>query len=120
MGEMAEATLLSGTTVWTVDSTDAQDPNHAVRMIIQLGSSVEEEVMMQLIGKICAPKFFENLRTQQQLGYVVQMAVSPGCSFTNLIAVVQGEFHPDYARSRIAVFLDEHFAWIEATLEEEE
>jgi len=76
--------------------------------------------MTCLINKVLAPKFFEVLRTQQQLGYIVQMAAQPGCTFTYLLAQVQGEFAPDYIRSRLDAFFDEHFRMIEETLTEEE
>merc|ERR1719464_2426953 len=76
--------------------------------------------MLQLIGKVLSPKFFDILRTQQQLGYVVHLGVSPSTNFIYLIALAQTEFPPDYARSRINSFLDEHFVFIEESLTEDE
>lgn len=118
--EVAEATLPPGPTVWNMDSTDVDDPNHAVRLCYQLGNTIEEEVMVCLLGKVLAPKFFEILRTQQQLGYVVQMATQTSCSFSYIIGVVQTEFAPDYVRGRIDTFLNDQFKIVEETLTEEE
>merc|ERR1719272_2445265 len=117
---MAEAVLPPGATVWSLDSTDKEDPNHAVRMCYQVGNSIEEDVLMNLLGKVLSPKFFEVLRTQQQLGYVVQMVPQTSAAFTYLVAVIQGEFAPDYVRGRIDSFCDDHFKMVEETLTEEE
>ena len=39
---------------------------------------------------------FQILRTQQQLGYVVQMSLSRNQHFLNLNCLVQTEFPPDH------------------------
>jgi len=116
----AEARLPAGRTLWTLDSTDADDPNNAVVLRVQLPVGVETEVMLGLLSSVLAPKFFEVLRTQQQLGYVVQLGSSTSSKFAYLVAVVQSEFPPDYVCSRIDAFFEEHLAFVEAALTEEE
>lgn len=118
--ERAEAVLPAGSTVWTLDSTDAEDPNHAVFMRIQVPEGVENNMMMNLLNSVLSSKFFDVLRTQQQLGYIVQMAASGSSQFVYLIAVAQSEYPPDYVRSRIDAFLEDHFKYVEETLAEEE
>lgn len=116
----SEATLPPGRTLWSIDSTDVNDPNHAVRLAIQLKRSMEDDAMLNLLDKVLSPKFFDVLRTQQQLGYIVGMGPSVGVAFSYLLGQVQTEFPAEYTRSRIDAFLDEHFLWIEKELTEEE
>mmetsp|Transcript_42948 Transcript_42948/g.98611 ORF Transcript_42948/g.98611 Transcript_42948/m.98611 type:complete len:988 (+) Transcript_42948:103-3066(+) len=119
--DAAESMLPEGSTLWCWDSVDPDDPNHAVCLRIQIPWTVECDVWMSLIEKVLSAKFFEDLRTQQQLGYVVQMACSSTPNWMYLTCLVQGEFSPDYVRSRIDKFLDEHLnKYIMETLTEDE
>jgi len=118
--EQAEATLPLGRTVWTCDSTDKDDPNHAVMLKIQLAKSLGDEALLLVFNKVLSSKFFDVLRTQQQLGYIVGMGGQIGVSFNYLVAQVQTEFEPNYTRGRIDAFFDEHFDWIESGLSLEE
>ncbi|CAK9065940.1 unnamed protein product [Durusdinium trenchii] len=115
-----EAAVPSGRTLWNLESTDKDDPNHAVVAKWQLSRGVREACFLQIVNKILSPKFFDILRTQQQLGYVVGMGIGPSTHFNFLTAQVQTEFPPDYVRSRIDAFFEEHFKWLEEGLEEEE
>jgi len=116
----AEARLPGGRTLWELDGTDAEDPNHAVVLRVQLPQGAENEVMVALLSSVLAPKFFDVLRTQQQLGYVVQLGSNTSPKFAYLVAVVQTEFPPDYVRGRIDLFLQEHLTFVEGSLAEEE
>jgi len=118
--ERSEAALPPGPTLWSLPSADIDDPNHAVRLSIQLPESMEGDCLMYLLANVLSPKFFDILRTQQQLGYIVQLGASPSLKFTYLNAMVQTEFAPDYVRGRIDAFLDEHFIMVEEKLTEEE
>jgi len=118
--ERREAVFPEGSTVWRVDSTDPDDPNNAVRLGIQMPDSCADKVMANLLVRLLSAKFFESLRTQQQLGYIVQMVVQPQMNSLLLTCLVQTEFPPDYARSCIDLFLHEHFQWINAELGEDE
>merc|ERR1712113_355758 len=75
---------------------------------------------MSLLSKVLAPKFFEVVRTQQQLGYIVSLGSQSSAKFTYLFAVVQTEFPPDFTRSRIDAFLDDHWTFVEEKLDEDE
>jgi len=118
--ERKEALFPDGWTVWDLDSTDNEDPNHAVYMHIQMPRSLENDMLLRLLDKVLSSKFFDCLRTQQQLGYIVQLATNSNTAFSFLIAVVQTEFAPEYVRGRIDSFLEEHFDFVLDKLEEEE
>jgi len=116
----SEAVLPDGRTLWVLPATNADDPNHAVFLRIQLRASLEADMSLNLLNKVLSPKFFDIVRTQQQLGYIVQLATNASAGFCYLLAVVQSEFPPDYVRSRIDAFLDEHFTFVSEALTEEE
>jgi len=115
-----EAELPPGRTLWSLDSTDKDDPNHAVILKWQFTKSVEVSVRLLLLSKLLSSKFFDILRTQQQLGYIVGMGVSPGVNFSYVTAQVQSEFSPEFVRSRIDAFFTEHLDWLEDGVLEEE
>ncbi|CAE7727896.1 DEGP1, partial [Symbiodinium microadriaticum] len=48
------------------------------------------------------------------------MGTAPSQSFTYIVAQVQSEFDPAFVRSRVDAFFDEHFAWLEDGVKEEE
>lgn len=64
--------------------------------------------------------FFDQLRTQQQLGYIVAMQNGKSNKFCYFLAVVQTEFPPAYARGQISKFLDEQFDFLDSELQAEE
>eukprot|EP00931_Biecheleriopsis_adriatica_P121218 TRINITY_DN96305_c0_g1_i1.p1 TRINITY_DN96305_c0_g1~~TRINITY_DN96305_c0_g1_i1.p1 ORF type:complete len:1087 (+),score=247.13 TRINITY_DN96305_c0_g1_i1:70-3261(+) len=118
--EKAEAVLPSGSTVWSLPSTDEDSPNHAVFLRMQLPDSVENAMQLNLLSTVLSSKFFDQLRTQQQLGYIVALQNGRSDRFVYLVAVVQTEFPPDYARGQIDAFLEEQFKFVETELAEEE
>lgn len=118
--ERAEARLPEGSTLWKLDGSDKEDPNHAVFVRFQLPESVETDMLLRLLSKVLGAKFFDVVRTQQQLGYIVQLASRCTLKFAYLNLVVQTEYPPDYARSRIDAFLDEHLKSVEEALGDEE
>eukprot|EP00927_Polykrikos_kofoidii_P045069 TRINITY_DN3892_c0_g2_i1.p1 TRINITY_DN3892_c0_g2~~TRINITY_DN3892_c0_g2_i1.p1 ORF type:complete len:983 (+),score=151.68 TRINITY_DN3892_c0_g2_i1:148-3096(+) len=118
--ERAEAELPAGSTVWFLDGTDKEDPNHAVFMRAQFPKRVESDMLLQLLCKLLSPKYFDDLRTKQQLGYIVQMGFTTGMQFSYLLAMAQTEFPPDYVRSQISAFLQEHLLKVQDSLDEEE
>lgn len=118
--ERAEAVLPEGRTLWHLRATNEDDLNHAVFLRIQLRETLETEMNLHLLSKVLGPKFFDVARTQQQLGYIVQLASNSSSGFCYLLTVVQSEFPPDYVRSRIDAFLEEHFTFVAEALAAEE
>ncbi|CAE7210328.1 IDE [Symbiodinium natans] len=116
----AEACLPDGATLWELDSTDAEDPNHAVFLKIQMQSGLENEMLTFLLDKAISSKFFDLLRTQQQLGYIVHLVASVPVMAPYLLAFIQTEFNPNYVRGCMEKFLDKHFSFVEETMTDEE
>lgn len=116
----AEAALPPGRTLWCVDGTDAEERNNCVRCEMQLPMTIENSVLVSLLVRVLSPRFFEELRTKQQLGYIVQMSWTEHEGFLGIICTVQTEHPPDFVRGRLDAFLKEHLAWLESGLEEAE
>jgi len=114
-----ELALPSGKTLWTLDSTDADDPNHAVSLAVQVPRTDLDHALLLVLCNILSPKFFDSLRTQQQLGYIVSLGAVPGHSFNYLKAQVQTEFPPAFALSCIDAFLTEQLLLVETALPDE-
>ena len=55
-------------------------------------------MLLGLLDKALSAKFFDILRTQQQLGYIVHMSPSVSLKMPALAVLVQTEFNPDYVR----------------------
>jgi secreted Zn-dependent insulinase-like peptidase len=118
--ERKEAAFLPGSTLWRVKSTDEDDPNNAVKMWMQFENTDETRLMLFLLNNVLGTKFFDELRTQQQIGYIVGMGPSPSTKFCYLQALAQTEFPVDYVRSRIDKFFTEKLEWIQDGLEDVE
>jgi len=118
--ERKEAKFLPGCTVWNLESADKDDPNNCVKLWTQLELTDENKVLASLFNSVLSTKFFDTLRTQQQLGYVCGTGPNITSSFVYWVAIIQTEYQVDYARSRIDDFLIEHYKWIEDSLDETE
>jgi len=110
-----------GCTIWTADSVDKEDPNNAVGVWLQLPYTLEDLCLLQLLESILSQKFFDVLRTQQQLGYIVGMnAYQTRHTMMYVRCYIQSEFIPGHVDGAIDAFLAEHFEWVQTSLGEEE
>eukprot|EP00933_Yihiella_yeosuensis_P068488 TRINITY_DN7416_c2_g1_i1.p1 TRINITY_DN7416_c2_g1~~TRINITY_DN7416_c2_g1_i1.p1 ORF type:complete len:628 (-),score=100.91 TRINITY_DN7416_c2_g1_i1:371-2143(-) len=116
----AEAALPPGRTLWKLNGTNPEEQNNCVRLEIELPISLENGVMTSLLVRVLNPRFFEELRTKQQLGYIVQTSWAEREGFLRVIFTVQSEFPPDYVRSRMDAFLDQYLHFAENELDEAE
>ncbi|CAE7241780.1 mug138 [Symbiodinium sp. CCMP2592] len=63
---------------------------------------------------------FLELRTKQQLGYIVDLSYGDGAGFLHLQCILQSEFRPEYVRGRIEECLKDLFRWAQDELTEME
>jgi insulysin len=78
--ELSPLPLPQGTkpTRLTITEPNPENSNAASYVAIQsLSEDPKEHVMMELIGSILSEPFYEDLRTKQQLGYIVSSGVRP-------------------------------------------
>jgi len=114
----AEAMLPPGRTLWRIDGTDSEEQNNCVRCELQLPLNLDSAAKVAILVRILSPRFFEEIRTKQQLGYITQMAWAEHEGSLSVICIVQTEYAPDLVRSRIDVCLETLFDWIQQDLEE--
>jgi insulysin len=85
------------------------DANSATINAYQYGvPDVAQRVRLLLLGKMINSPVYDELRTKQQLGYVVDAAVMPQRQTLQLAVIVQGEKEsPDEVDGRIETVLDD-------------
>eukprot|EP00913_Durusdinium_trenchii_P007033 g6616.t1 len=114
-----EAELPEGRTLWVIPGTNPEDGagsweerNNCVVMELQLPDGLQQSVFTSLLVRMLNPKVFEDLRTKQQLGYIVQLSNLEGKRFLKLRLLVQTEFEPTKVRARIEACWQKQLRWI--------
>ncbi|CAD6233778.1 GSCOCG00007274001-RA-CDS [Cotesia congregata] len=67
--------------------------------------STESNIHLELLGQIISEPFFDVLRTQEQLGYIVFSGIRRGNGVQGLRVIIQGDRHPQYLEERIEAFI---------------
>lgn len=71
-------------------TVNTQHPDHAVIAVIQsMQNSVQQQGMFMLLNHMLQPRFFAQLRTEQQLGYLVGTTYLPMQQYPHLLFYVQ-------------------------------
>lgn len=101
---------------------NAEDENSAVTVHFQLPSyHPSSYVYLELLQDMLEQAFYHDLRTQQQLGYIVQSAVQPKDFIQTLVFTVQSPVLPaDQLTARINTFINFALDEIIEELTEEE
>jgi len=106
-----EGTLPEGLTQWNVrDVLDEEEKNNCARFCIQIPNTLSNNALLRVLSQSMQAKFFANLRTKQQLGYIVSSTFSILQGYLYLICYVQTEYPLDYVQSRIEAFLAEFWS----------
>ena len=103
-----------GRTILKVDSQAAQDANNcAVECLCDVAEATpEHEALAAVLIAIWKPLFFNQLRTQQQLGYVVSCFMRIRVTHISLVFLVQTERLPEIALKSIDKFFSNAFTHI--------
>jgi len=73
-------------------SFNPEETNSASRLTLQIASRDEKDVLSaQLIGDIVSTPFYDELRTKQQLGYIVQAAAATPTGIPELYFIAQSK-----------------------------
>lgn len=113
----AEAALPAGCTLWRLRGTNVEERNGCTLLRVQLPYTREMSAMCALLVRILNPNFFAELRTRQQLGYIVQTTSSVNEGFVSVDVWVQSEYSPDRVRACMQACWDAQIQLI-AELEE--
>jgi hypothetical protein len=83
---------------YAIEHPSPDQTQSAVELTIQLGRrdklGIQQDAAALILGKFLPGKFFADLRTQQQLGYVVQSALGTHFGIRELVFLVQGTAQP--------------------------
>eukprot|EP00933_Yihiella_yeosuensis_P081301 TRINITY_DN94897_c0_g1_i1.p1 TRINITY_DN94897_c0_g1~~TRINITY_DN94897_c0_g1_i1.p1 ORF type:complete len:521 (-),score=129.38 TRINITY_DN94897_c0_g1_i1:170-1639(-) len=108
--------------ILSLGGTNADDKNSCVvESLCNIARATpENEALAAVLMRVLKPMFFNDLRTRQQLGYVVSSFVRTRAVFVSLVFLVQTERAPEIARRSISVFLEQGFNHILHQLSEQE
>jgi insulysin len=86
---------------------DPANVNHAIEYYLDVGHVMDLDLRAraQLFGQMTDEPAFDQLRTKEQLGYVVWSGVRPAAVTMGYRVLIQSERDPDYLESRINSFL---------------
>jgi len=92
-----------------------EDQNNALVMYFQIGQSdTYRDVALDVLGAIMSPIFFQKLRTEQQLGYLVACGPSQEYYATGYKFAVQSNVaHPHVVRQRVLEFLESFHTYLQ-------
>jgi len=86
---------------------DPANVNHAIEYYLHVGNVMDFPLRgrLQLFAQMTDEPAFDQLRTKEQLGYVVWSGVRPAATTMGYRVLVQSERDPPYLESRINAFL---------------
>ena len=86
---------------------DPKNVNHTIDYSMHLGRNTDMVVKAKadLFAQMTSEPAFDQLRTKEQLGYVVFSGVRPLITTLSYFVLIQSERHPDYLESRVDAFL---------------
>ncbi|VDM44124.1 unnamed protein product [Toxocara canis] len=94
--------------------------NASINLVMQTGlQSTRDNVLLELIVQLAAEPAFNQLRTNEQLGYIVHTGARRSHGTQGLEMLVQGQQDPEYMEERIEHFLKTFRANLESMSEEE-
>ena len=98
-----------------------ENVNSAIEYVLQICETSDDSCRtnLLLVAQILDEPCFDQLRTKEQLGYMVFSGVRRQTGVMGLRFIIQSERHPMYLEHRIESFLDQMKAVVEALTDEE-
>lgn len=95
---------------------DPENVNHAIEYLLHVGPRGNRPLTAKLLmfDQLTHEPVFDQLRTKEQLGYVVFSGPRSGFTALEFRFIIQSEKHPQYLESRIESFLVSHRKTLEA------
>ncbi len=86
---------------------DPANVNHAIDYYLHVGSTTDRKLraMLNLFAQMTSEPAFDQLRTKEQLGYIVFSGFRPSATTMGYLVLVQSERTPDYLETRVDAFL---------------
>lgn len=95
--------------VWNLPVTNAANINHAIEYYVQVGEPTDISVRapLSLFAQIANEPVFDQLRTKEQLGYLVFSGIRRSIGSLGWRIIVQSERDAPYLEGRVDAFLDQ-------------
>ena len=93
--------------VWKKQLRDVENVNHCIEYWLYIGDKADRQVRAKtlLLDQLLHEPAFDQLRTKEQLGYVVFSGARSGSTTYGFRFIIQSERTADYLDSRIEAFL---------------
>ncbi|KAI9295016.1 hypothetical protein K502DRAFT_316239 [Neoconidiobolus thromboides FSU 785] len=102
-----------------VPNPETTDSSIEFYLDIYTYNDLKKRVYSQFLGYIISEPAFNQLRTVEQLGYIVYGGAASEYSVGGISFTIQSEFNPIYLESRIEAFLDKYLNLLENYTDEE-
>jgi insulysin len=98
-----------GNYVFKKDLKDPANVNHCIEYLLYIGNAQDRHLraLVLLLGQIADEPCFDQLRTKEQLGYVVFSGAALHNTWLGYRILIQSERTPEYLETRIDNFLTE-------------
>jgi len=99
--------ILASNFVWPLDVPNENEVNSGLCYYCHVGDVADARLraMLSLYGHISHEPCFDQLRTKEQLGYIVSSTIWHATSSMGWVVIVQSERDPSYVESRVDAFL---------------
>ncbi|KPI35377.1 putative zinc protease [Cyphellophora attinorum] len=107
--------------VYRTKLADPENVNHGIEYYIQVGGVMDQELRakLQLFSQITEEPGFDQLRTKEQLGYVVWSGTRAAATMMGYRILIQSERNPEYLETRCDAFLLKMRGYIEEMSQED-
>jgi len=119
--ESGSLPLPSGWTLLEREGTNPDERNGAAIVTLQVGEyGLDDKCLVDLASQVLGQRFFDELRTKQQLGYIVSASsFGEPQGFVGLRMVVQSERPPREVLSRVRAWAEESWGFADQMTEDE-
>ena len=104
-----------------MDVPNEAEVNSAVTYVLHIGDVTDKpfRAALQLFAQIAEEPAFDQLRTKQQLGYIVNTQATQSTGSMGFRVLIQSERDPVYVETRIEAFLDSLKEYLEEMSEDD-
>jgi insulysin len=101
--------------VYKTPLVDPENVNHGIEYYVQVGQVMDVglRAKLQLFAQITEEPAFDQLRTKEQLGYVVWSGVRPAATMMGYRILIQSERNPEYLEGRCDAFMAKMRKYVE-------
>ncbi|KAK0722768.1 Metalloenzyme, LuxS/M16 peptidase-like protein [Lasiosphaeria miniovina] len=107
--------------IWKKTLKDAANVNHCIEYWLYVGDKADRQIRAKtlLLNQVMHEPSFDQLRTKEQLGYIVYSGIRPGATTYGIRFIIQSEKTAPFLETRIEGFLESMVKIIDSMSETE-